>query len=247
MSYGQGSVNAHEVESFSKLAAKWWDEAGAYKLLHQLNPVRLSFIRETLTQHFALNRNQMPQLQDLEILDIGCGGGLITEPLTRLGAKVTGIDASAESIAVANAHAETMGLAIDYRHTTAEALVDTGKRYDVVLALEIIEHVADVPGFLESCCKLLSRQGILIFSTLNRTLKSWALAIVAAEYVLGWVPRGTHSWQQFLTPAEIANGLRESGFILQQVQGLTYSPWSGQWQLTSDTTINYFLTAVHHE
>jgi 2-polyprenyl-6-hydroxyphenyl methylase/3-demethylubiquinone-9 3-methyltransferase len=246
MPHQQKSVNPQEIEKFSQIAATWWDETGAYKLLHQLNPVRLTFIRDTLLQHFSLGSKQSPPLQGLTILDIGCGGGLIDEPLTRLGATVTGIDASAESIAVANAHAATMGLTIDYNHTTAEALADTGKRYDVVLALEIIEHVADVPDFLKACCTLVKPQGILILSTLNRTLKSLALAIVAAEYVLRWVPRGTHNWQQFLTPAEITNDLRPHGFIPQQVQGVIYSPWQGQWQLESKTTINYFLTAVRY-
>jgi len=237
----QKSVNAEEIEKFSRVAATWWNETGTYKLLHQLNPVRLTFIRETLAQHFSR------PLQDLTILDIGCGGGLVCEPLTRLGAQVTGIDASAESIAVARAHAATMELTIDYQHTTAETLAETGKRYDVVLALEIVEHVADVPEFLKTCCTLIKPGGILILSTLNRTLKSLGLAIVMAEYVLRWVPQGTHNWQQFLTPAEIANALRPHGFMPSQVQGLAYSPWQKQWQLKPDTTINYFLSAVRYE
>jgi len=240
MRHQQKSVNSEEIERFSKVASSWWDETGPYKLLHQLNPLRLTFIRETVTHHFSR------PLQDLTILDIGCGGGLICEPLTRLGARVTGIDASEESMTVAQAHAEMMGLTIDYQLATAEDLAEAGKCYDVVLALEIVEHVADVPAFLKACCTLVKPQGILILSTLNRTLKSLALAIIAAEYVLRWIPRGTHTWQQFLTPAEVATALRPHGFMPQQVQGLTYSPWQNQWQLASQTDVNYFLTAVRH-
>jgi 2-polyprenyl-6-hydroxyphenyl methylase / 3-demethylubiquinone-9 3-methyltransferase len=240
MLHQQKSINSEEIKKFSKVASTWWDETGPYKLLHQLNPLRLTFIRETVAHRFS------QPFQDLTILDVGCGGGLICEPLTRLGAHVTGIDASEESITIARTHAELMGLTIDYQQTTAESLVEAGKSYDVVLALEIVEHVADVSAFLKACCMLVKPQGILILSTLNRTLKSWALAIIAAEYILRWIPRGTHTWQQFLTPAEIANALRPHGFIPQQVQGFTYSPWQSQWQLTPQTAINYFLTAVRY-
>lgn len=240
MGHQQKSVNSEEIERFSKVASTWWDETGPYKLLHQLNPLRLTFIRETVAHHFSR------PLQDLTILDIGCGGGLICEPLTRLGAQVTGIDASEKSITVARTHADLMRLTIDYQLATAEDLAETNKRYDVVLALEIVEHVADVAGFLKACCTLVKPQGILILSTLNRTLKSLALAIVAAEYILRWIPRGTHTWQQFLTPAEIASTLRPHGFMPQHIQGFTYSPWQSQWQLTSQTAVNYFLSAVRY-
>lgn len=230
----QPSINPSEVHKFSELAHTWWDETGSYRLLHQLNPLRLQFIKEQVGGN----------LKNATILDIGCGGGLLCEPLARLGAKISGIDASAESIKIASDHAERMGLAIDYQCMTAEDLTASGKTFDVVMALEIIEHVADVDSFVKSCCALVRPGGKLIISTLNRTLKSLVLAIVGAEYILRWVPRGTHNWRQFLTPAEIVNNLHEHNLQVSCIQGMTYNPLRREWQLSTDVDVNYFIVSV---
>jgi 2-polyprenyl-6-hydroxyphenyl methylase/3-demethylubiquinone-9 3-methyltransferase len=233
------SIDDKEVQRFQKVSAQWWDEGGAFKPLHRLNPTRIEYIRDGLISHFQRDRASPRPLEGLSILDIGCGGGLVAEPLTRLGASVTGIDADAQAIEVATAHAALMDLPIAYHCTSAESLASAGQSFDVVLALEIVEHVADVAGFLATCTQLVAPQGSLILSTLNRTWKAYALAIVGAEYILNMVPKGTHDWHKFLTPAELANHLRPLGFSFTDLRGMSFNPLTGEWSLSSDLGVNY--------
>ena len=226
------SVDAEEIERFSKIAEEWWNPHGKFKPLHDLNPVRLQFIRDAIG---------VP-LSGLALLDIGCGGGLVAEPMARLGAHVTAIDAAEKNIAVASLHAQNMGLAIDYRNTTAEALVAQGAQFDIVLALEIVEHVADVAAFVASCAALVKPGGLLFMSTLNRTIKSYALAIVGAEYVLRWLPRGTHTWNKFLKPSELHTHLRTNNISVTQQCGVVFNPLKREWLISqSDLDVNYML------
>jgi 2-polyprenyl-6-hydroxyphenyl methylase / 3-demethylubiquinone-9 3-methyltransferase len=233
------SVDDTEIQRFQKVSTQWWDEEGAFKPLHRLNPIRIQYIRDCLITHFQRDRTGPRPLEGLSILDIGCGGGLVAEPLTRLGASVTGIDADPQAIEVATNHAALMELPISYQCTMAENLAATGQTFDAVLALEIVEHVADVAGFLSTCTQLVGSQGALILSTLNRTWKAYALAIVGAEYILNMVPKGTHDWHKFPTPAELANHLRPLGFSFDNLQGMSYSPLTGEWSLSSDLGVNY--------
>ena len=205
------TLDAAEVERFERLSKAWWDPTGKFRPLHQIGPARLSFIRDELTRHFRLPAGGAQPFNGLKILDVGCGGGLISEPLTRLGAAVTGIDPGAENIAIARSHAEPQGLAIDYRVATVEDLAAEGAEFDAVVCLEVVEHVPDVGEFLKACAALVRPGGLLVLSTINRTLKSYALAIVAAEYVLGWLPRGTHQWDRFVTPDELKRHLEAAG------------------------------------
>ena len=238
-----GSIDQAEVARFAEQAAAWWDPDGAFRPLHRLNPVRLAYLRDHLLAHFGRDRASLTPLAGLELVDIGCGGGLVAEPMARLGAAVTGIDAGAENIAIARAHAAQAGLAVDYRAATAEALADEGRRFDIVLALEIVEHVADRDLFLAAAAALLKPGGCLVAATLNRTLKSFALAIVGAEYVLRWLPRGTHDWRKFLRPSELAAGLRRQGLTVADVTGIAYDPLSDGWRLTRDVGVNYMMLA----
>lgn len=233
------SIDISEIQRFSKISSQWWDENGPFKPLHQLNPTRLHYIRDCLIRHFKSDSSKDMPLKNLSILDIGCGGGLVAEPLTRLGASVTGIDASEQAIEVAKAHAAMMDLAITYECLSAEDLMATGQTFDVVLALEIVEHVADVPGFLETCTKLVAPNGALILSTLNRTWKAYAVAIVGAEYIMGLLPKGTHDWHKFLSPAELASHLRPFGFSFIDLKGMSYTPLKNQWHLSKDLDVNY--------
>jgi len=233
------SIDDAEIQRFSKIASQWWDEQGPFKPLHQLNPTRLQYIRDCLVAHFERNENDPKSLDGLKILDIGCGGGLVAEPLTRLGAHVTGIDAGQEAIDVAIAHAKLMNLKIDYQCTTAEELAAQKHKYDVVLALEIVEHVADVGAFLSTCAQLIAPGGSLILSTLNRTTKAYAFAIVGAEYIMRILPVGTHNWDKFVTPAELAAYLRPLGHEFSSLKGLTFCPITSQWSLSNDLDINY--------
>ncbi len=242
------TVDPEEVAAFGAQASEWWNPDGAFKPLHKLGPVRLQYLRTQICDHFCRNPRTLEALKDIEILDIGCGGGLVSEPLARAGAKMTGIDAAEENIKIATAHALDSGMPRNnpsYRHITAEDLLaKSKKRYDAVLALEIVEHVADVPLFVETAAKLVKPDGILIFSTLNRTARSFALGIVAAEYLLGWLPRGTHSWKKFVRPSELARDLRRQGFIPCDMTGLVYDPLSDRFSLHKrDFSVNYFLTA----
>jgi 2-polyprenyl-6-hydroxyphenyl methylase/3-demethylubiquinone-9 3-methyltransferase len=236
------NLDEAEVARFRAIAAEWWDAKGKFRPLHQIGPVRLQFIRDELARHFSLQPGLKP-LHGLRLLDIGCGGGLISEPLTRLGANVTGIDPGAENIAIARSHAEPQGLAIDYRATTAEALVAAGEAYDAVICLEVVEHVPDVGAFLKTCAALVRPGGMMVLSTINRTLKSYALAIVAAEYVLGWLPRGTHQWDRFVTPDELARYLSAAGMGAPIFSGMAYAPLRDAWALTSDTDVNYLAAS----
>ncbi|TAJ87056.1 MAG: bifunctional 2-polyprenyl-6-hydroxyphenol methylase/3-demethylubiquinol 3-O-methyltransferase UbiG [Reyranella sp.] len=239
-----GTVDPAEVERFSRIADEWWDPTGKFAPLHRLNPVRIGYIRDRVAAHWQRDALNEP-LKGLSLLDIGCGGGLLSEPMTRLGAAVTGVDASARNIATASVHAARQDLAIDYREGTAEALAESGAQFDVVLALEIVEHVADVDLFLRSCGRMVKPGGLLFLSTLNRTAKAWTLAIAGAEYVLGWLPRGTHDWKKFLKPSEVARGLRAGGVEPQEIVGVVYSPLSRKWSLNrNDLDVNYMLYGV---
>ena len=238
------TLDRDEVERFARLGRTWWDEDGPFKPLHRINPVRLTYIRDRLCRHFARDAKEGGSLEGLEILDIGCGGGLACEPLARLGAHVAGVDPGEEAIAAAKAHAETVGLDIKYETATAEELASRGEAYDCVLLLEVVEHVPDVPVFLKTAARLLNPNGLLILSTLNRTLKSFALAIVGAEYILRWLPVGTHQWNRFVTPEELRAALAGAGLKLADTTGLLYDPFADEWRLGRDTDVNYFATAV---
>ena len=236
------TVDAGEIERFSRIAEEWWNPAGKFAPLHRLNPVRLGYIRDRAAAHWQREPLSGTPLAGLSLIDIGCGGGLICEPMARLGAQVTGIDAAPRNVAVAALHAEKQGLTIDYRQHTAEALVQAGQQFDIVLALEIVEHVADAGLFLKSCGQLVKPGGLLFLSTLNRTAKAWALAIAGAEYILGWLPRGTHDWKKFLRPSEVVRGLAAGGVEAQEIVGVVYSPLSRRWSLNKgDLDVNYML------
>ena len=240
----EASLDAAEVARFEAMASEWWDPNGTFRPLHQLGPARLTFIRDELVRHFGLTPGRPGPLNGLGILDIGCGGGLISEPLTRLGARVTGIDPGDENIAAARAHAARQGLAIDYGVATVEDLAASGRRFDAVLCLEVVEHVPDAGAFLKTCASLARPGGLLVLSTINRTLKSYALAIVAAEYVLGWLPRGTHQWERFVTPDELSRHLANAGLAPPRFMGLVYDPLRDRWSLDPDTGVNYLASAA---
>jgi 2-polyprenyl-6-hydroxyphenyl methylase/3-demethylubiquinone-9 3-methyltransferase len=239
-----GSIDRDEIARFERLAERWWDPHGEFRPLHRLNPLRLTFIRDRLAAHFHRDRDSARPFSGLRLLDIGCGGGLIAEPLARLGFAVTGIDAGHETVAAARTHAQAFGVAIDYRQATAEDLAAAGERYDAVLALEVVEHVADPMLFLGAAAELVRPGGALIAATLNRTAKAFLFAIVGAEYVLGWLPRGTHQWQKFLRPSELAAGLRRQGLGITEISGLTYDPLRDRWSLTRDLDVNYMALAL---
>src|SRR5262249_18507178 len=223
------TVDPAEVERFQRVADEWWDPNGKLAPLHRLNPLRLGYIRDHAAAHWRRDPLGDAPLSGLALLDIGCGGGLISEPMTRLGATVTGIDATPGNLETARRHAEGQGLAVDYRQSTVEALVEGARQYDIVLALEVVEHVADVDLFLQSCGRLVKPCGLLFLSTLNRTAKAWALAIAGAEYVLRWLPRGTHDWRKFLKPSEVTRGLERGGVDVQEITGVIYSPLGRAW------------------
>lgn len=245
MSLAAKTVDPEEIERFSRIAEEWWDEKGKFRPLHHINPLRLGYIRDQACAHLGRNPEKRDSFSGLKLLDIGCGGGLLCEPLTRLGAKVTGIDASQKNIAVASLHAEKMGLEIEYVATTPEAMTaKNSETFDIVLALEVIEHVADVTAFLHACSAVVKPGGLLFISTLNRTIKSYALAIVGAEYVLRWLPRGTHSWQKFLKPSELCSAVRKEGINIVHMTGLVFDPFRDNWSLKeSDIAVNYMITA----
>ncbi len=241
------SVDDSEVAKFAALAESWWDSEGPFRPLHKFNPVRIRFIRDRLAGHFNRDPLAPEPLAGLRLLDIGCGGGLLTEPLTRLGATVVGIDATEKNIRIAALHAEQGGLSIDYRHTTAEALDEAGERFDAVLNMEVVEHVADVDAFLTASGNLVGSGGLMIAATLNRTAKSFALAIVGAEYVLRWLPRGTHDWRRFVRPSELAAGLRHAGMTVTSLTGVVFNPLTGIWSLSErDLDVNYMAVAVRN-
>jgi 2-polyprenyl-6-hydroxyphenyl methylase / 3-demethylubiquinone-9 3-methyltransferase len=239
-----GTADRDEIERFAAQSAGWWDSSGSFAPLYRLNPVRLDYIRSELLAHFGRDRDALSPFEGLSLLDIGCGGGLVAEPMARLGFKVTAIDAAAEAIAVARAHAGESGLKIDYRVATAESIAAEAHGFDAVLALEIVEHVADPDAFLATLGALVRPGAVLIGATLNRTLRSFALAIVGAEYVLSWLPRGTHDWQRFLRPSEFVLGLRRNGLATTRLAGVSYDVLSGGWSISGDLSTNYLLTAV---
>ena len=238
------TVDAEDVARFSAIAAEWWDETGKFAPLHKFNPVRLAYIREMALERFGRDGAARKPFEGLRLLDIGCGGGLLSEPMARLGFAVTGADASEKNIGTAKAHAAEQGLTIDYRATTAEDLAAAGEQFDVILNMEVVEHVADVKLFMASCATMLKPGGMMIVATLNRTFKAWALAIVGAEYVLGWLPRGTHDWQKFLTPGELRAALEEGGLKVADLAGVVYNPIADRWSRSSDTGVNYMMLGM---
>jgi 2-polyprenyl-6-hydroxyphenyl methylase/3-demethylubiquinone-9 3-methyltransferase len=239
----QSTVDAAEVERFSRLAADWWNPRGAMAPLHKFNPVRLAYIRDQAAAHFQRDPKRLDSLKGLRVLDIGCGGGLLSEPLARIGAAVVGADPAANNIEVATLHAAETGVTVDYRCTTAEALADAGERFDIVLAMEVVEHVSDVSLFMRRCAEMVKPGGLMLTATLNRTLKSFALAIVGAEYVLRWLPRGTHQWDKFVRPEELEAALEAGGLRRIGETGVIYNLLADKWQLSSDMDVNYMITA----
>ena len=238
------SIDPDEVARFSALAAKWWDPRGEFAPLHRINPVRLGFIREQALARFGRDGASRRPFEGLSALDIGCGGGLLCEPLTRLGFAVTGVDASERNIGTAAAHAADVGLQIDYRASTAEALLAEGGNFDLVLNMEVIEHVADPAAFLRDTAALIAPGGLMIVATLNRTLKSLALGKLAAEYLLRWIPAGTHDWRRFLPPAELRAFLAGGPFDVEGPFGIAYEPIAGRWSRSDDTAVNYMMTVA---
>jgi 2-polyprenyl-6-hydroxyphenyl methylase/3-demethylubiquinone-9 3-methyltransferase len=246
-SEGQGArhdtLDPAEVARFDRLAESWWDPEGPMRPLHQLNPLRLGYIRDAIGAHFGRNVRSPKPFAGLTLLDIGAGGGLLAEPLARLGADVTGLEPALGTAAAARRHAEQGGLAIDYRSETVEVVAARGERFDIVTAMEVVEHVTDVRAFIAAACAVTSEDGILILSTLNRTLRAFALAIVCAEYVLRWLPRGTHDWEKFVTPEELADAVAAGGLAVADRTGVIYNPLSASWRLSGDMSVNYMLTA----
>ena len=241
---GRQTVDEDEVDRFAAQSSGWWDPEGSFQPLHRINPARLAFIRRELVAHFGRDARSVRPFDGLRLVDIGCGGGLIAEPMARLGFAVTGIDAAIPAIEMARNHAEASGIAIDYRVATAEQLAVAGERFDVALALEIVEHIADRDTFFAALGALVRPAGALIGATLSRTAQSFALAIVGAEYMLGWLPRGTHDWNRFVRPSEFALGLRPHGFTTTRLVGLSYEWWRGEWAESSDLNVNYMLAAT---
>ena len=237
------TIDEAEVARFSALAETWWDPRGKMAVLHKFNPVRLAYIRDAACRRFERSPKALDSLKGLRILDIGCGGGILCEPLARLGASVVGADPAEKNIAAAKLHAEQGGLAVDYRATSAEALADAGERFDIVLAMEVVEHVADVTLFVKRCAEMVAPGGLMIAATINRTMKSFALAIVGAEYVLRWLPRGTHQWDKFVTPDELEIAMERAGLSATDERGVIYNLLADRWELSTDTDVNYMVLA----
>jgi 2-polyprenyl-6-hydroxyphenyl methylase/3-demethylubiquinone-9 3-methyltransferase len=248
MSTATQTVDAAEVAKFEAMAAEWWDPNGKFKPLHMLNPCRLDYITSQIAAEFGRDLKADKPFDGLRILDIGCGGGLLSEPMARLGADVVGADAAERNIPVAQIHAEQSGLKIDYRHTTAEALAAAGERFDVVLNMEVVEHVADPLGYLTACQELLKPGGLMICSTINRNPKSFAMAIVGAEYVMRWLPKGTHEWSKFITPDELFELIRQAGLKPVDRKGFTFNPISWSWSVSGrDLSVNYVTASTKPE
>lgn len=238
------TLDPAEVEKFSRLAAEWWNPTGKMSVLHKFNPVRLAYIREAACERFRRDGKALDALAGLTVLDIGCGGGLLCEPLARMGASVTGIDPARTNVETARLHAADSGVPVDYRCTTAEDVAAAGERFDIVLAMEVVEHVADVGLFVEACATLVKPGGLLFMATINRTLKSYALAIVGAEYVLRWLPRGTHEWDKFVTPEELSSAMTAPGLTVTDRRGVRFDILRDRWTETSDLSVNYMITAA---
>jgi 2-polyprenyl-6-hydroxyphenyl methylase/3-demethylubiquinone-9 3-methyltransferase len=239
----ESSVDDAEVAKFAALAAEWWNPNGKFRPLHQFNPVRLKFIRALAIEHFRRDDRDLKPFTGLSMLDIGCGGGLLSEPMARLGFTVLGADPSEKNVKTAEAHASGSGLPLAYRATTAEALAERGALFDIVLNMEVVEHVADLGAFLRVCARLLRPGAIMIVATLNRTIKSLALAKIGAEYVLRWLPPGTHDWNRFVRPVELQHCLEDAGLTVQRTQGVVFDPLRWDWRLSNDTDVNYMMVA----
>ena len=231
------SVNKKEIDKFSKMAAEWWDPSGKFKPLHKFNPIRIKYIKENIIKSFKLKDKQRP-LEKINILDIGCGGGLLSEPMTRLGANVTGIDASSKNISIAKIHAKKNKLKINYLCSSPEKL-KIQKKFDVILNMEIVEHVEDIDFFLKSCSELLKKNGIMFVATINKTFKSYVFAIVGAEYILRWLPIGTHEWEKFVKPEDLKKNLIKYNLILQKFDGMHFNLIKDEWDISSDLSVNY--------
>ncbi len=237
------TINKNEIQKFSNLADEWWDVNGKFKPLHQFNPIRIEYILNQISNHFKLNRNDNLSLKGIRILDIGCGGGLISEPLSRLGAKVTGIDASEQNIKIAKIHSAKSKLNINYIHSSPERLRKDLK-YDVILNLEVVEHVEDLNLYLKSCSELIKNNGIMFTATLNRTLRSYVKAIIGAEYILRWLPIGTHEWVKFIRPEELETKLSKLNFEIVNTKGIIYNILSQSWSQSDDCSVNYIMTSI---
>ena len=243
-----GTVDTWEIENFEAMAEAWWDPEGAFRPLHRLNPGRVDYIREHLCAHFGRDFQTAEPLKGLRLLDIGCGGGLLCEPMARLGAEVVGVDAAERNIPVARLHAEQSELEIDYRHTTAEAMAAENELFDVVINMEVVEHVASPPAYLKACQALLKPGGLHLCSTINRNPKSFAMAIVGAEWVMRWLPKGTHEWSKFITPDELYDLLRQAGLEPVDRKGYVFNPVSWSWKISdSDLSVNYVTAAIKPE
>jgi len=237
------TINKEEIQKFSKLSEEWWDVNGKFKPLHMFNPIRIEYITENIKKYFKIKKEKTNSLEGIKILDIGCGGGLISEPMTRLGAKVTGIDASEKNINIAKMHSIESGLKINYVNTSPEKLEDF-ETYDVILNLEIVEHVDNVDLYIKSCQKLLKKKGLMFTATLNRSLTSYIKAIIGAEYILRWLPIGTHDWNKFLKPEELENYLNKEKLITQDISGLEFNPFTKVWRKSSDLSVNYIICSL---
>jgi len=244
MTSAAASVDPAEIEKFSKMAAEWWDPAGKFAPLHKFNPIRLKFIRDTVAAHFSREVKSLRPFEGLKLLDIGCGGGLLSEPMARMGFQVTGVDPSEKNIGTAMTHAAETGVIVDYRASDAEALVAGGRTFDVVLNMEVVEHVADLRGYLGSCAGLIAPGGLMFVATINKTLKALALAKVAAEYILGWLPPGTHDWNKFVEPHKLRAMLEDAGLNMLKTQGIAFDPLGWDWHLSRDTDVNYMVVAA---
>jgi 2-polyprenyl-6-hydroxyphenyl methylase/3-demethylubiquinone-9 3-methyltransferase len=241
---GNSTASPEEVARFAAMAEEWWDPTGKFRPLHKFNPTRLTFIRDSLSNHFGLDKDSLTPLKGLKILDIGCGGGLISEPLARLGAQMTSIDAAEKNISIASLHAEQSGLKIGYRSALPEDLLAEGKQFDVVLNLEVVEHVPDMEEFLRVCSALVRPGGAMVGATVNRTLKALALAKFGAEYIMRWLPPGTHDWNKFVKPSEFVGALRRNGIEVTDLKGMAYTPISDSWVLSKNLDMNYLLFGV---
>ena len=237
------TINEKEIEKFSKLASEWWNPKGKFAPLHKFNPLRIEFIKEKLVYHFKLNPKDEEPLKNINILDIGCGGGLLSEPVRRLGANMTGIDASKKNIEVAKLHAKQMNLEINYLNCAPEKL-EFKKKFDVILNMEVIEHVSSVDDFIKNCSKMLKKDGIMFVATINKTLKSYFEAIVGAEYILRWLPIGTHDWNNFVEPSKLQIIAKNNGFINKDLIGVRLNIFSNEWKRSNDTSVNYISTFI---
>lgn len=241
------TLDREEIARFAAMADEWWDPKGKFRPLHKISPARLAFFREVICQHFGRDEKSEQALEGLSLIDIGCGGGLVAEPMAKQGATVTAIDPAEKNIRAASIHAEEQGVEVDYRACRAEDVAAAGETFDVVLLLEVVEHVPSVPDFTKLVSSLVAPGGLIIISTINRTTKAFALAIVGAEYILRWLPKGTHQWNRFVTPDELADCVSNAGLMPRERRGLSFNPLRDEWRISSDTDVNYFLTASRPE